>query len=170
MPTVDSFMASGPFSRGCMLGGGGGSPLEVLAPEQLAGRLPKVADLILHRLALPAFGGQYGQSACQSVHKTALLGASSLPGRLPNVPGRLPKLADLVLHSLALPAHDHFMVCVQWLLVLDRPGALSCQGCWEILSFLICPLFLSFHCFTDKSAKKSRRGEEKAGTQRPQPS
>lgn len=142
----------------------------MLAPEQLAGRLPKVADLILHRLALPAFGAQYGQSACQSVHSIAVLGASPLPGRLPKVPGRLPKLADLVLHSLALPAHDHFMVCVQWLLVFDRPGTWSRQGCWEILSFLMCPLFLSFHYFTDKSAKKSKRGERKGGTQRPQPS
>ena len=41
MPTVDSFMASGPFSRGCMLGGGGGPLLGCLRRNSWLGVCPK---------------------------------------------------------------------------------------------------------------------------------
>jgi hypothetical protein len=74
--------------QGLHAGQGRGSPLGVLAPEQLAGRLPKVADLILHRLALPEFGTHCGQSACQGVHRIALLGACARGGCASALSGR----------------------------------------------------------------------------------
>ena len=75
---------------------------------------------------------------------------------VPELGVRLPKVADVLLHSHALPAHEHNMVWMLGLLDFGRPGTWSSQDCWKPSSFLISILSLSFHCFTDRSARKSR--------------